>query len=136
MGETALTERLAALQSREDESYRAQHEPRACAACDAHHLLAVDGEVVAQHAEAKAEEHHVDAYQPASYKEETVGAELPVSSFHVFLSAFDRRIDCHAEACHEQGNPEQQVERLGVAIDEDADGGPTPKWCSSVRLRV
>lgn len=56
-GQVALAQRLAALQTRQDEAYGQNHEERARAAGDAELVAAVDGEVVAQHAVAEAEEY-------------------------------------------------------------------------------
>ena len=72
MGKQSLAQSLSTLQAGEDESDGTEHEPCSCAASDTHHLFAVDGEIVAQHTEAEAEEHHIHSQQPASGEEETV----------------------------------------------------------------
>ena len=66
MGYSAGAEGLAALKARQNEAYGAEHEVGAGAAGDAHHPLAIDGQIVAKHAEAEAEGYHVDSQQPSA----------------------------------------------------------------------
>ena len=61
MRQPTLTQRLATLYARQYQSYAAQHEIRASATRDTHHLLAIDSQIVAQHAKAEAKGHHIDA---------------------------------------------------------------------------
>ena len=72
MRQQALPQCLAALQTGEHQAYGAEHEVGTRAACHAQHLLAIDGQVVAQHAKAKTEGHHVDTQLPPTQEEETV----------------------------------------------------------------
>ena len=68
----ALSQRLGTLQSREHEPDGNEHEPCARATGAMQHLLAVDGEVVAQHAKAESEARHANGENPARSEEEAV----------------------------------------------------------------
>ena len=145
-GETAFAEGLASLETGQDQADGTEHEVGACAAGDAHDLLAVDGEVVAEHAETETEGHHVETQEPTADEEETIPRKsrkeeggtrneitwkgsvcgrsilLPRSSF-LLPRKFDRSIDQPAEAGHDEGQPEEELEAGGELVDEDADGG-------------
>ena len=71
------------MQTREDESDGTEHEPSTRASRHAQHLFAIDGEVIAQHSKAEAEEHHVDANEPTTLEEEAVEAKGRSLNFEV-----------------------------------------------------
>lgn len=122
MRQPALPQGLPALQARRHQPDAAEHEVGARAPRDAHHLLAVDGHIVAQHAEAEAESHHVEAEKPATHEEETVPRELRLVAHNLLLRKTDRRVDPPPYAGHDEGYPEEQLEAVGNLIKEDADG--------------
>ena len=114
MREATLAQGLAALQAREDQTDGAEHEVGARAACDAHHLLAIDGQIVAQHAETEAEGHHIQPQQPAAQEEESVEGEFRLVAHHLLLRELDGGIDEPSDAGHNERYPEQQFETVGV----------------------
>ncbi len=76
MGQATLAQGSSSLQARQDQADGAEHEIGARATRDTHHLLAVDGQVVAQHTKTEAEGDHVQAYQPPLHEEEAVPRQL------------------------------------------------------------
>ncbi len=66
MREATFTEGFASLDAREHEPDGAEHEPGAGATGHAEYLFTIDGEVVAEDAEAETEEDHIDAKEPAA----------------------------------------------------------------------
>ena len=123
MRESPFAQRLAALQARGNQTDGAEQEIGACAARDAHHLLAVDGQVVAQHTEAEAKGHHIESEQPATNEEEAVPREFRLVAHDLLVRELDRRIDEPARTGHDKSQPEEQFEAVGIFVDEDADGG-------------
>ena len=124
----ALTQRLGALQTGSHQPHRKQQEPSARASGDAHHLLAVDGQVVAHHAEAEPEEHHVHGQQPASDEEEAVQRHpLHALSLRPWLLMLrllrpDTCIHHQAQPCYQQGQPEQQLKVVRRLVEVDGHG--------------
>ena len=130
MRQAPLPQGFATLQSRQDQSDGAEHEVRARATRDAHHLLTVDGQIVAQHSETEAEGHHVQTYQPAPHQEETVPRQrnmkcrrtilTPHSTLHIPRLQINRRIHRPTADGHDQCDPEEQFEAVGILIHKDA----------------
>ena len=73
--ESAFPETLASLQTGGYQSHGEHCEIHTRSARPAHHFLAIDGQVVAQHAEAESEEHHVHRQQPSVSQEKAVEAD-------------------------------------------------------------
>ena len=131
----ALAQGTGPLQTGGDKPQGEEQEPGACAAGDAHHLLAVDGEVVAHHAETETEEDHVDGQQPASDEEETVEADEPTACWLLAVSRWllgggerfcldlHLAVNNHAYAGNEQRQPEQQLEIARQPIEIDGSHG-------------
>ena len=121
--ESAFAQGFHALQSRENQTQRQQQEKRARARRDAHRLFAVDGEIVAQNAVAEAEANHVHGQQPTLQEEESVERNGLFVFQNLPFARLNRRIDEKSDGRNGEGHPEEQVEVVDVAIDEDAHGG-------------
>lgn len=121
MGKKALAQGSTALQTRENESDRAEHKPSAGASSNAHDLFAVDGEIVAKHAEAETEENHIDAQQPATLEKETVQRKRALCLHGSFLWQLHRRVNDESEGGDDECEPEEQLEIMRLGIDEDGE---------------
>ena len=106
MGKKALAQGTTALQTRENESDGAEHEPSAGASSNAHDLFAVDGEIVAKHAEAETEENHIDAQQPATLEKETVQRKRALCLHGSFLWQLHRCVNDESEGGDDECEPE------------------------------
>ena len=126
----ALPQGAAAQQAREHEPQAAEHEPGAGAAGDAQLLTAIDGQIVAQHSEAVAEEHHVGGQQPSAQQEEAVEGETGARGCGCGGARRCGRaavghggVDEEPEGGDGQCEPEEEPEMVGLRIDEDGEGG-------------
>ena len=146
--QSPLAQLPGSLQAGEDQSDGQQHEVGSRAARDAHHLLAVDGQIVRQHAVAESEEGDVHTDGPSAQEEEAVPRQPPPTPPREgrtaphppvlprqviwspslggvrggFLRCIDGRHHGETGTGHDKGEPEQQVEAVDIAVDEDADG--------------
>ena len=80
MRDTPVSQGLSALQPREDQADGTEHEIGPSTTRDAQHLLTIDGEIIAEHTEAEAERHHIQAQEPATQEEEAIPGELAGTS--------------------------------------------------------
>ena len=126
--EAAFAQGTGSLQARCHQTAGQQQEPSARAAGDAHDILAVDGQIVADDAKAEPEENHVHRQQPATKKEETVPAKQTAraSRSHTRSSLpcptlgpleLDAGIGEHTGTGYEQRQPKEQLEIVGQAIN-------------------
>ena len=116
----AFTQLLGSGQASQNKTYRKQHEEHARTTGNAHHLNAIDGKVVAEHAVAQAEEHHIGTYSPSFEQEKAVERKCFFVRNSLTHSYLNTRISPKTDSRHGKGEPEQDIEIVGVLIDNYA----------------
>ena len=123
MRQTPFAQRTCPLQPREDEPQRKQEEEGARATCNSQHLLAIDGQIVAQDAITRTETNHVGTYQPTFCQEEAIQRD----GFLVFqllpIGSLEGGIDGESDTRKSKSQPEKHIEVVDVFIDKDAHRG-------------
>ena len=118
--QASVAQGFGALQSGCNQSYRQNHEPCAGAGGDVHHLFAIDGEIIAQHTEAKAETHHIRCQCPPIKQEKAVERNGAVAGWDGALRQMQRGIYSEPNARYEHRQKENKVEIMGDLINENA----------------
>ena len=120
MRKATIAQRLAPLQTREEQATRQDGKIGARAARYAKGFFAVDGKIIAQHTPAKAKHSNIDSQQPSAGKEETVERQLVFIFNNSLFGQLQRACNSYGAACHNKGYPEQRLITIHSIVQPDA----------------